>query len=592
MSENRKNNVCPECGAELPEQETKQSKFGIRSILNFLLEQEDAPSEKQEKSEEITDDLQNVRVGDPKKTWWDYVKHGLSYKLINRIVVLVLALAMLALVFAPFAFAKVTLADGSQYKIKLSASDCALVSIVSFGAVSEREMLESDYFNRRFPDPTKKDQTETESESVLSMQDAGIVFVDQSSGVVIQEQIVADGIELETILIEAVTEEETVAMVELTEKEKISEYKKALLLYAMDRDMGMSGSFIGAMLMILVYVILCLTLVIFSAKELIVEILAQRKNRTTPIQYRSDGILCMLLCLLPALCFFFTQMCRYALKNALLDTVFTLEIGLAWGMVMTLILAALGTVFVCLVSLLARLHLNRRYFGGIRIRNAVSALLVIFVMITVALPCVQVNVWNPTTNEVGSAQLSLSELGEITGRERQYYRSMSLEGEGGMLESYWNASKDTAETAGDELLHTFFMTSRISSIRDMYGVLMAFAGITLLLCGFWLWSLLRRIFFCGTKRRMMNTFKFFTFVSATVILVTSILLTYLAELCLSGDLFYILEFKLGWGVVAMFICMLAAIILRSTMKKQKRYIDVAYDNADVSYAPYVFEKGQ
>ena len=58
---------------------------------------------------------------------------------------------------------------------------------------------------------------------------------------------------------------------------------------------------------------------------------------------------------------------------------------------------------------------------------------------------------------------------------------------------------------------------------------------------------------------------------------------------LQGNLLYIMRFSVGKGMLVMFLCALLGVVLRMREKRPIRYADEEYDNADVSYAPYVLD---
>ena len=73
------------------------------------------------------------------------------------------------------------------------------------------------------------------------------------------------------------------------------------------------------------------------------------------------------------------------------------------------------------------------------------------------------------------------------------------------------------------------------------------------------------------------------------LLIIAIIMKELLAMILPSALVYSVDFKLGTGILAMSVLTLLAVALRLSAKKEVKYVDEDYDNADVSYAPYVFK---
>ena len=515
---------CPVCGAELPVNESKGFKHGMAEILKRLLATDEVePSISQ--GEEQTDDLQNVSITQAKKSVGERIKAVFSYKVINRIVVLLLAICMLALAFAPLVSTTVQAEDGTEYTVSLSGLDGAKMTVVSAVLLTEKNLYESDLYEKLFATPEQE-----------------------------------------------MTPEDTL--------------KQGMLLSAIDGKVGLNGSPIAALLIFVTYAILCLVLVIVAIKNLISELIAYKKKRFRAKRYGADGLLCMLFCLLPVLCFLFMNMCEFCTRNSALGRLMIVDFGLAWGAVVSFVVALLGSAFVCIAGSVALLRSNRLYFNGIRLRSIICSALIIFIMIATLLPCLKINVWNENAEVDKAMQVNLMTFGEMSSQDRKQYRVIPVEES---LRAQL-AAEEESKGAGESFVNTLLMGSNVSTIRVLYGAVMAVTGLFFLFAGLLLWALLRKSFFDSKRTKMISAFKVFTMICVTADLILAVALKSICEMSLKGDLSSFIEFKLGTGVILMFVCMIVMLAIRLKAKKKKvTYMDEDYDNADVSYAPYVLD---
>ena len=126
-------------------------------------------------------------------------------------------------------------------------------------------------------------------------------------------------------------------------------------------------------------------------------------------------------------------------------------------------------------------------------------------------------------------------------------------------------------------------------LRVLYGFINAITMILLLFAGLLVYLFLSNIFFNSSNRGAILTFKILTSVWTFFELALILLLNTIISSAIGGELSAIIGIALGIGPVIMLVCMAVLLILPSDPKEYK-YVDRDYDNADVSYSPYVVDE--
>jgi uncharacterized integral membrane protein len=114
-----------------------------------------------------------------------------------------------------------------------------------------------------------------------------------------------------------------------------------------------------------------------------------------------------------------------------------------------------------------------------------------------------------------------------------------------------------------------------------------FSAITLLSLGALLFSVVRRGFLGFEGNRSVKFWKTLTVMSTLANLIIVIIVQNTLNDCLSSELASLVEFGIGNGALLSFfgVLLIAFLKLRNVSKREEEKDD--YDNADISYAPYV-----
>lgn len=530
MSEKSKKTVCPSCGAAVEGNESKDPKK-IFHILRGLLEDEeiDAPDETpcEPCENEPLETAVDTSVSSARPSLRERIQMVLGNRLINRLCVFVLAVCMLALAFAPFASYRLATSEDTVETLQYSGVDHVQISLLSMMMPANTQPLDT----------------------------AGY----------------------DTLLVEQADEGMRTALL-----------KQMILVTSVYARTGQSTTAMIAALLYVVYVLLCVIFVVMAGVNLATEFFTAKKKRHRIKKCVSDTLLCLLVCLLPVVCFCLLQACEVCTGRGLLPFVTPLGASLGWGAILSLVLATLGGIFVCAAHSVSMLRLNRRYFDRTRIKSLICIVLIVLVFVSTLLPCISVSMWDMKAGKEMTLGMNLWDIREMTGNEWLYYYNeldpIDRDDVTAMLQA-----EELPEKAGEELIHTMWISSGQTGVFTMLALMEIIAILTMICAACWLFLMLRRCFYGKRGHTMIRIFKTLTMLGVSLNFLFAVIIKGMLEQCLLGKLISVMEFEIGVGVIAMFIFALAGLLLRLREKRPVRYWDDEYDNADVSYAPYVLD---
>ena len=533
MSEEMKKTTCPECGAEVEIKEEKKDFKKILDAIRGVLEDEDIDDvdtvETDPNAEEALETSPDATAKRGDFSLRGRFKFIFGNRLINRLIVFLLAVAMLAMTFVPFVTYQVKTADDTVYTVEYSGVDTVQVSLFSF-------------------------------------------FVGNTAG---------------TPDMSAYEQ----ALDEITDVEaKSSLIRQMMLASSVNSRMGFQITTLVATLLFIVYALFCTIFVIVSAVNLITEFFTGKKTRDRVKRCASDTILCFLICMLPVLCFAMIQACEICTGVGILDFLTPVRgAKLSWSAILSLVLAGLGGVLICASHSLGLLRVDKHYFDRRRIKHVLALVLILVVMVSTLLPCLQMRMIDIQSGKEITTDVSLWDVREMTVKEWQSYRSSDTRIDQAYV-SALGALPELPEMAGESFLHTMLIPSNAGAvIFYLYCAIEIVTLLTLAFAGVWLFGILRRGFFGKKRRFMINLFRILTLICVCVNFVLVLLVKSMMDMNLQGILLYIIRFGVGKGMLVMFLCALLGVVLRMREKRPIRYADEEYDNAEVSYAPYVLE---
>ena len=124
----------------------------------------------------------------------------------------------------------------------------------------------------------------------------------------------------------------------------------------------------------------------------------------------------------------------------------------------------------------------------------------------------------------------------------------------------------------------------------LYACVGIVSTVLLLVAGLWLYFLIRGGFYGKKHFRALNLCKVLALICVCANFLFALLIKACLDACLQDKLIYMMRIDIAAGIVAMVIFALLATVLRLRERRVARYVDEDFDNADVSYAPYVLNK--
>lgn len=457
-----------------------------------------------------------------------------SVELVNRIIVFIIAILLFALSFAPFAFSRVTVGFDDTVSIGFSQVDTVELSTRSLLFLTDRQKAKTDLY------------AELQNPAELSKLSSSQLL------------------------------------------------KKHLFLDVMSKDVSPRATVIFAAMVGVAYFAVCIIFLIASFIDLVSEIITvRRKKESEHICSRmSDRLFIALMCIMPVMIFAYTQAFNMGI-GGVWAKYSGAGSGLAWGGILTVAVIILGAIFVISKNTISLLALSERYFTAAKIRNVICCGLVAIVIMSVSMPCVTFKLSDVKDTEKTAVSVSYSDI--IEQSDDDIYEISKTSSEAGKKE----LDKRINDALSDKLFHksgtgkqimdTLLIKFNRMNVQLVYGAITAITFLTLISACILLFFLIIKVFQRARSGVLICVFKIVTIVFAVLNAIMAIVLVVLIYSMTTGIFAITLTPLVGFGAVLMVISSVATIFLRVETKRI-RLVDKGYDNADVSYAPYVLDR--
>jgi hypothetical protein len=365
--------------------------------------------------------------------------------------------------------------------------------------------------------------------------------------------------------------------------------KQSFMSVAMIRQTGLRVTVILAAITTVIYALLCIISALLALKALISELMMRKKGIFRHKRYAADGMICMIACLMPVILFCFLQAFDFGITPLSEYGCRGLGTKMAWGAILTVVVSLLGSAFVCAASFIKLIENEEKPFTRIRITRMVCCALMILLVVSIFLPCSTISIWH-ANGETDTYHVDVTDIKEMTVGDLKNYRLVARQYGANVIDNLKAGEVGSIQTddIGETLFHTV-MLCRINP-KVIYVAVIIITMITLVFIGLLLWSTLRHCFFEIPKFKGMKALKVFTTMSIAVYLIMMIVLNVVVQFCLLLDLSYMVGFSIGLGTIIAPVIMVALLIIRQKSVKKVINRNTDYDNADVSYAPYVLGK--
>ena len=525
-----------ESGRKKKKKQKKQKEGRVKNSATLKVSEEAlyAKELSAEKVIDAPDPLKNDTVTKARFSLGDLLSAISSKEIINRIVVFIIALALFALAFAPFAFSKVNVGIKNTVKIGFSPKDTVELGVRSLYFLSDNELKKTDIYAE----------------------------VNDASG--------------------------------MAELMQASFLKKSLFLDVMSNRVEPRITVLLAAVVAVVYIAICALLLLFAFIDLLRELITlKRKKDSKHICSRfSDTLLLALLCLLPFFAFVFTQACDMGIGGVWAQYSGA-GVGLAWGGLLTVAVALIGSLLVISKNIISLVSRKEKYFGAARIRNIVCCGLVALVIASAFMPCISLKLNDVEKTDKTVVSVDFNEMTEQSEDDLVVLLNGSVsEGKSELKKQVNNALDDIIfheAGTGRAMLDTVFTKVNEMDMRALYLAIPIVTAVTLAFACLLMLALITKVFQNAKSGFFIKLLRIVTLLFAGVDLILAVALVISAYNMTSGIFSLMIAPTVGFGAILMVVAAIATLFLR-VESKRVRIIDKGYDNADVSYAPYVLDR--
>ena len=484
-------------------------------------------------SKKLIDDfslMKNVTISECECTVAQTVSLAFSKKIVNRSIVLAVAILLFSLIFTPFAkYDMETLGRDDSITIAFSPKDCVELAVRSAVFLDDVSITETDIYKK--------------------------MVLAQEEGDLEEEELV----------------------------------KKNIMISAMNRNAPMRATVLVAAVVSVIYAILCLILLCIAIKDLIIELLLIKKKGKVKKRHASYAIICMIACLVPILMFSFSQAFDFGVYGVYTKGYEGFANELAWGAITCACFSVLSAIFACAVSFFEIAEHDTKIFTRERIRGIVCCILLVILIISVFLPIISINIWDQY-GVIDELHVNMLDISEMSSADRALYRSIHKEYGDKLFENLELSEEIADDSLAKTLFHSIIYGRSNPGILSIFWILSVCA--TLIILGLLLYKLIKHTFFGSTRMGGIRTLKVLMVISITIDLFMAYIFLDLAQRCLYGRMLNIIEIKWGVSFALMIIFAMATILWRLKKKEKKsgQVLKSEYDAADVSYAPYAVDE--
>ena len=364
-----------------------------------------------------------------------------------------------------------------------------------------------------------------------------------------------------------------------------------LILKLINSETELRVAVVFAALVSVLFIIISALLFLRSLSAFISEILAFAKNKNTVRKKKSHSpihTLWFLTALIPLLAYSFSQMSYWGVSNGL-SSFSSLGNGMSGGIALISVFAVLGSVYFAASAVITSTS-AAVYKGGLFKRRLIFLCIILVLFISLFLPVMNITVRGgvSATAKTQTVSVTIDDLYALSGDDTEYYYNIS---DGENMEKVtatirkllFASKKPTTKT----FLNDLVIGAGGNDISGMYLAIQLIMYAILLSFAFMLKYSLQLIWQNadngGKIKKTKILLAFLVFAEA----VLEIILMIVSGFSLPSDLSMLVSFDVGIGPL---LCIASSVVLlffKTEPVAKGAYMDDWYDNADVSYAPYV-----
>jgi len=364
-----------------------------------------------------------------------------------------------------------------------------------------------------------------------------------------------------------------------------------LILKLINTETELRVAVVFAALVSALFIIISAVLFLRSLSTFIYEMLAFAKNKNTVRKKKLSSpvhTLWFLTALIPLLAYSFSQMSYWGVSSGL-SSFSSLGNGTSGGIALISVFAILGSAYFAASAIITSTN-AQAYKGALFKRRLIYLCIILVLFISLFLPVMNITVRGgvSSTAKTQTVSVTIDDLYAFSGDDTEYYYNASdadsMEKVTATIRKLLFASKkpstktflnDLVIGAGSNDISGMYLAIQLI----MYAILISFAF--LLKYSFQLtWQNVDN----GSKiKKVKILLAFLVCVEAAL----EIILMIVAGFSLPSDLSMLVSFGVGFGPL---LCIASSVVLlffKPEPVAKGAYMDDWYDNADVSYAPYV-----
>ena len=330
----------------------------------------------------------------------------------------------------------------------------------------------------------------------------------------------------------------------------------------------------------------------FSLKDFFAELTIKIKGvkmKRRPYTLPSR-MLWLLLGLLPLLAYSFFEMSYFGLGERL--SVFSyFGNGLSYGLGIIALLSIIATAYTVIFAVVS--SKNKEAYSGKRFRKKLLFILLIaLLLISLFLPVISITVRGGTKidSPTQNVKFGVADLFATDKADMKYYRgttSASMAEEIKATIKSLFSKKGTADT--EMMLNDLIFGVDRNNVSAIYVAIQAMTYVVLGFIGLLLSLTFSATWYNSGCVGKIRAAKIFLGLSAIALIVLEGVLLVIANMAISGELMYLMSVGLGIGIALMLVCVVGIFTVRVEADVSGSYMDTWYDNADVTYAPYVIK---
>lgn len=300
------------------------------------------------------------------------------------------------------------------------------------------------------------------------------------------------------------------------------------------------------------------------------------------------SLLWSLLSMTPLLAYSFLQMADWGYSPSL--SVYSASgYGLSYGILAILLLTVFASVYFFISSLIADVSCDEVIEKKERRKKLLFLGLVFLLLISIFLPLFSIEAGNLLTSKTDSFGLTLSDIGIMgEGDSDFFYSSSSFTDQ--LKSSAKKATSNKNDFTAPWAFDTLLFGVADNDVRGLYIPIQIFTYAMLIFLIFLFARAIRIVAFGEKYTSGTATLKTFCCIFVIINSILELILFFIAKFSALSYLGTVLSVGLGIGFFLALISMIGLFALSPRVAPMGAYSDTSYDNADVSYAPYVVTK--